>query len=57
MANLRQLPPSATALRDALLTFLEELGITAGDALQGALATLGPIVTAVVAVALGKGVN
>ncbi len=41
-------------LAEARQAFLEELGITAGDALQGALATLGPIVTAVVAVALGK---
>jgi hypothetical protein len=41
-------------LAEARKAFLEELGITAGDAFQGALATLGPIVTAVVAVALGK---
>lgn len=34
--------------------FLAELGITAGDAIQGALATLGPIASAVLALAIGK---
>jgi len=38
-------------LREA---FLKELGATGGDAIQSAVATLSPIVTAIVAIALGK---
>jgi hypothetical protein len=48
--DLAQFDKDKSEARGALLN---ELGITAGDAFQGALATLSPIVSAVLAVALG----